>query len=59
MILHHILNILKKEMIVIVNLFPKLTTVKILVTSTSKKRRFRTCFDSEHVKVSQILPKSP
>ena len=40
--LHQILNILKKRMIVIANVFPKLETV-----------------DSQHVKASQILAKSP
>ena len=57
--LHQISNILKKWMIVIANVFPKLQTVKILVISLSKKRCFRTCFDSQHVKPSQILEKSP
>ena len=41
-------------MMVIANVFPKLQTVKILVRAFSKKRRFRKCFDSQHVKVSQI-----
>ena len=45
-------------MIVIANVFPKLQTVKDLVRPLSKKRRFRTCFDSQHVKASQILSKS-
>ena len=57
--LHQILNILKKRMIAIANVFPKLQTVKILLRALSKKRRFRTRFDSQHVKVSQILVKSP
>ena len=57
--LHQILNILKKGMIVIGNAFLKLQTVKILVRPLSKKRRFRTRFDSQHVKASQILAKSP
>ena len=42
-------------MIVIANLFPKLQTVKILVRPLSKKRRFRTRFDSQHVKASKML----
>ena len=46
-------------MIVIANLFPKLGTLNILVRPLSKKRRLRTRFDSQHVKVSQILAKSP
>ena len=49
----------EKKMIVIANLFPKLETVKILVRAFSKKRRFRKRFDSQHVKMSQILAKSP
>ena len=49
-ILHQILNILKYKMIVIANVFPKLQTVKIFVRPLSKKRCFRTRFDSEHVK---------
>ena len=57
--LHQILNILKKRMIVIANVFPKLETVKILLRPLSKKPCFRTGFDSQHVKLSQILPKSP
>ena len=55
--LHRILNILTKKMIVIANVFPKLQTVKILVRPLSKKRRFRTRFDSEHVKASQMPAK--
>ena len=58
-ILHQILNIWKEKMIVIVNVFPKLQTVKILVRALSKNRRFRACFDSHHVKASQMLAKSP
>ena len=57
--LHYILNILKDKMIVVANVFPKLQTVEILVISLSKKCRFRTRFDSQHVKASQVLPKSP
>ena len=53
------LNILEKNMIVIANVFLKLQTVKILVRPLSKKRRFRTRFDSEHVKASQMLAKFP
>ena len=54
-----ILNILKKRMIVVANVFPKLETVKILLRPLSKKRRFRTRFKYQHVKASQILVKSP
>ena len=57
--LHQILNILKEKMIVIDNLFPKLQTAKNLVRKLSKTRRFRARFDSQHVKASQIIPKSP
>ena len=46
-------------MIVIANVFPKLQTVKILVRALSKKGRFTKRFDNQHVKVSQILAKSP
>ena len=46
-------------MIGIANVFPKLQTVKILVRALSKNHHFRKRFDSQHVKVSQILAKSP
>ena len=46
-------------MIVIANVFLKLHTVEILVRPLTKKRRFRTRFESQHVKASQILAKSP
>ena len=46
-------------MIAIANVFPKLQTVKFLVRPLSKKRRFRTRLDSEHVQATQILGKSP
>ena len=54
-----ILNILKKWMIVIANEFSKLETVKILLRSLSKSCCYRTCFDSQYVKASQIILKSP
>ena len=57
--LHQILNILKKRKIVIANVFPKLGTVKILLRQLSKERRLSTRFDSQHMKASQILVKSP
>ena len=44
-------------MIFIVFAFPKLQMVKDLVRSLSKKRRFRTPFESQHVKGSQTLVK--
>ena len=56
---HQVLNILEKRMIVIANLFSKLETVKILLRPLSKKRCFRRRLDSQHVKASQILAKSP
>ena len=57
--LDEVLNNLKKRMIAIADVFPKLQTVKILVRPLSKMRRFRTRFDSEHLKLSQILATSP
>ena len=57
--LHQILNRLNKRTIVLANVFPKLQTVKNLVRLLSKKRRFTTRFDSQHVKGSQMLVKSP
>ena len=57
--LHKILNILKEKMIVIANVFPKLEIVKKFVRTLSKKRRFRKRFESQLVKASQILAKSP
>ena len=56
--LHQILNILKKKMIVIAPLLRKLQAVKDLVKPLSQKQCFRTLFDSEHFKESQILVKS-
>ena len=45
-------------MTLIVYVFSKLKTVKDLVKPMYKKRRFRTPFDSPHVKGSQSLVKS-
>ena len=56
--LHQILNILKQMMILIANVFPKLKNVKSFVRPLSKKRCFRTRFDSKHLKVYEILAKS-
>ena len=56
---HQILNISKKWMIVIANVFPKLKNVKSFFRPLSKKRRFRTRFDTQHLKVFQILARSP
>ena len=58
-ILHQILNILREKMNVIANGFPKLQTVKISVRKLSKEHRFRTGFESQRVKVLQLLWKSP
>ena len=57
--LHQILNILKKKMMVIANVFAKLRTVKNFVTPLCEKRRFGTRFNSRHVKVSGMLAESP
>ena len=46
-------------MVAVANVFPKLQNVKILVRALSKNRRFRKRFDSQYVKVSQILVKFP
>ena len=56
--LHQTLNILKKNMMMIANVLPKLQTVDILVRSLSEKSRFRTRFDIQHVKAFQIFAKS-
>ena len=57
--LHHIWNILKSKMIVIANVLPILQTLKFLVISLSKKRRFIRPFDIENVKGVQTLVISP
>ena len=44
-------------MIIIGTLFRKLQNVKDLVTPLSKKHRFRTSFDSQHVKGSETVVK--
>ena len=56
--LNPILKILKKNIIVIALLLPKLQTVKALVRPLSKKRSLRTHFESQHLKGSQTLMKS-
>ena len=58
-ILRQMLNILEKMMIAIGTLLRKLHSVKDLVRLLSKKHCFTTAFDSQHVKVSQTLVKSP
>ena len=47
--LHQVLNISKKNMMVIANVFPKLETVKDLIKLLSRKNRCRTSFDSQRV----------
>ena len=54
-ILHQILKISKKKKIVIGYVFLKLQTVKDLLRALTNKRRFRTCFESQHLKGSQHL----
>ena len=49
---------LKKKIIVIATLLGKLQAVKDLVRLLSKKHRFRTPFDSQHVKGFQTPAKS-
>ena len=49
----------EKKFIVIANGFPKLQIVKDLIKPLSKKRRLRTSLDSQHIKASQTLAKSP
>ena len=44
---------------VIANVFPKLQPVKNFGRPPCKNRRFWTCFERQHVKVSHILAKSP
>ena len=51
--LHQISSLFRKKKIAIANAFPKSRTVKDLVRPLSKKRRFRTSFDIQHVKGSQ------
>ena len=48
--IHPILNILKKKVIVIALVFPKLHTLKDLGRPLSKKRCFTTPIESQHVK---------
>ena len=47
--LHQIVHFFEKKVIVISNVFPKLQTVKGLAEPLSRKRRFRTSFDSQRV----------
>ena len=54
----HFKSFEKKKMFVIATLFRKLQTVKALVRPLSKKHRFRTPSDCQHVKGSRTLVKS-
>ena len=58
--MEHTLNFkhLQKKKIVLANVFPKLQNVEDLVRPLSKKRSFRTFFDSQHVKRSPTFVKS-
>ena len=56
--LHEISNILQKKKIVIADVFPKLTTVEVLVAPFTIERRLKTSFESQHVKRYQKLVKS-
>ena len=56
--LHQILNISKKNKIVIGNVFPKLATVQGLFTPLTIQRRLKTSFECQHVKRFQTLVKS-
>ena len=54
-----ILNVFKKEKVVRANLFPNLQNIQELVRSNTEKGPFRSFFDSQHVKPSKTLLKSP
>ena len=56
--LHEILNIFKKKMTFIADLFPKLRTPKNVVRYLSKKSRFKGLFDRQHGKRVQTLLRS-
>ena len=56
--IHEFLNILKKYMIVIANLLPKLQTVKDFVRPLSKNLCLRRSFDSQYFKEYQTLVRS-
>ena len=56
--LHEILNISKKKMTFIADLFPKLRTPKNVVRYLSKKSRFKGPFDRQHGKRVQTLLRS-
>ena len=56
--LHEILNICKKKMTLIADLFAKLRIPKNLVRYMSKKSRFKGLFDRQHGKRVQTLLRS-
>ena len=56
--LHEILNIFKKKMTFIADLFPKLRTPKHVDRYLSKKSRFKGLFDRQHGKRVQTLLRS-
>ena len=56
--LHKILNIFKKKMTFIADLFPKLRTPKDVVRYLSKKSRFKGTFARQHGKHVQTLLRS-
>ena len=56
--LHEILNICKKKMTLIADLFPNLRTPKNVVRYLSKKSRFKGTFDRQHGKRVQTLLRS-
>ena len=52
-------HFVKKKIMVIANVFPKLQTVENFDRPPCKKHPFGSRFDRQHVKVSHILAKSP
>ena len=57
--LNQILNIFRKKMMVLAKVFPKLQTMKNLVTPLSKKGCLRIRLHSRQGKVSGLVAKSP
>ena len=53
--LHQTLNVLEEKMVVIGNVLPKLETAKNLDRTLSEKPHYRTQFDSQNMKASQML----
>ena len=56
--LHQTLNVLEEKMVVIGNVLPKLETAKNLDRTLSEKPHYRTQFDSQNMKASQMLSNS-